>query len=702
MANTNNNNLLNLKELDNLSPEERQIALQILQQYAESGQSKIYNNLKYADYEEIPVDIITFMDDPQYLGTGLINPDTGKSTVFPYWRELAKKIYPDNIEPSNYNTLALSGSIGLGKSFIAVVLGLYDLYRTLCLKDPYAYYGLQQIDLITYAFINITIDAARGVAWDKCQQLLQSSPWFMAHGTLEGRTNVEWVPPKGIELIAGSQSRHIIGRAVKWCFIDEVSFQPNQDINKQVEKAKTLVNTAAARMQSRFMKGEYNPTLLVLASSKRTEASFMEQYIEGKKKLESKTTYIVDEPQWVVRTDKDSPNKFWVAIGNKYLNSEVVPLNTSEEELDIYRRRGYKLLHVPMGYYEQFIEDIDIALTDIAGISTSSSNRYFNGPRIATTINDDLKNLFIREVIEVGDGPDDKTQYYEFIDLERLDVKLKSRPLYIHLDMSISGDKTGIVGTWIVGKKPPQEGQPDEKTLLFRVAFAIAIKAPKGHQVSFQKNLNFIYWLKEQGFNIKGVTSDTFQNAYVGQALTAHKFNYSILSVDRLEERICKPYQYLRTIIYDENIQMFNHKLLIDELIGLERDNNSGKIDHSTSGINSKDVADALCGSVFRASQDASQYAFDYGEDLDHVVKVSSNNSYEAMQQQISDEFQAELQKMFDPVLNRSQPIQSSTQPQQQQNIDKTQPYIDFGLGKAQNLQGQNAHFLSQGIVIPW
>ena len=701
MANINNLQL-HLDELQGLSEQERKLALEILNQYSQQGQSNIYDNLKYQDYEEIPVDIITFMDDPYYLGKGLMNPDTGKSTVFPYWRDLAKKIYPDNLAPADYNTLALSGSIGLGKSFIAVVLGLYDLYRTLCLKDPYAYYGLQQIDLITYAFINITIDAARGVAWDKCQQLLQSSPWFLSHGTLEGRTNIEWVPPKGIELIAGSQSRHIIGRAVKWVFIDEVSFQPNQDVAKQVEKAKTLVNTAAARMQSRFMKGEYNPTLMILASSKRTEASFMEQYIQNKKKLESKTTYNVDEPQWVVRTDKDSPNKFWVAIGNKYLNSEVVPLEASESDLDIYRKRGYKLLHVPMGYYEQFIEDIDIALTDIAGISTSSSNRYFNGPRISTVVQDDIKNLFTKEVIEVGDGPDDNIQYYDFVNLDLLDPKLKSRPLYIHLDMSISGDKTGIAGTWIIGKKPPQEGQPDEKTLLFRLAFAVAIKAPKGHQVSFQKNLNFIYWLKEQGFNIKGVTSDTFQNAYVGQALVAHKFNYQILSVDRLDNMICKPYQYLRTVIYDENIKLFNHKLLIDELIGLERDNNSGKIDHSPSSINSKDVADALCGSVYRAAQDAGQYAFDYGEDLDHVKSVSQSNSQQAITQQMNQAFQDELQKMFDPRY-RQQYQNNKENKIQQPNTQKVAAqkqndgFMDFGLGKAQDY---NPMYVSQGIIV--
>jgi hypothetical protein len=39
--------------------------------------------------------------------------------------------------------------------------------------------------------------------------------------------------------------------------------------------------------------------------------------------------------------------------------------------------------------------------------------------------------------------------------------------MYVHLDMSISGDKTGIVGTWIKGKRPPQEGVPDNKDLMF-------------------------------------------------------------------------------------------------------------------------------------------------------------------------------------------------------------------------------------------
>lgn len=669
-------------ELKNLSEEERKYALDILGEISKKGSSKKFDDLRYADYEEIPVDIYTFLHDPNYLGKGLINEE-GKYTVFPYWEKKLEEVFPDNIT-TRYNTFVLSGAIGLGKSFIAVLCILYQLYRMMCLKDPYIHYGLQPIDKITFAFMNITLDASKGVGWDKAQSLLQASPWFMSKGTVSGRDTLVWQPPKGIELIAGSQSRHIIGRAVFSAFFDEISFQLNQDVNKQIEKAKTLINTAQARMISRFMHGEYNPTLLLLASSKRTEQSFLETFIDTKKKKESKTTLIVDEPQWVIRTDKDSPNKFYVAVGNKFLDSEVLPLNVSETDLDIYRNRGFTLLKVPMGYYEQFLDDIDIALTDCAGISTSNTTRYISGPRLVSVKNYNIKNPFSKDIIEVGNGLDDKTQYWDYFDLNQIDPILKSRPMYIHLDMSISGDKTGIAGIWIVGKKPPAEGQQPSKELYYRLAFSVAVKAPKGHQVSFEKNRQFIYWLREQGFNIKGVSTDTFQSADLGQSLTAHHFNYSIISVDRCQDRVCLPYQYLKSTIYEQRIEMYDSKLLTDELIGLERDGN-GKIDHSPSGINSKDTADALCGSIWNASQHAEEFAFDYGENLNQIFQTNSNQA-NLTQDQVVVDFETELKKAMDPRLKA-----------QQQNKPVDTAFMDFGLGAAQPVGSQ---FLSDGILI--
>ena len=634
------NNLLN-----NLSEAERNEVLNILGEISNKGSSNKYNNYLYKDYEEIPVDVETFLRDTKYLGKGLVDTE-GRFTVFPYWLNTLKSIFPDPLQPANYHTVALTGAIGLGKSFVAVLIGLYELYRILCLKDPYLYYGLQPIDKISFAFMNITLDASKGVAWDKMQQLVQTSEWFIEHGNITGTVYKEWSPNKRIELIAGSLTAHIIGRAVFWAFFDEVSFQPNQDVEKQKEKAKTLINTASARMQSRFMKGDKNPTILVLASSKRTEQSYMETFIQTKKQNESTTTLVIDEPQWVIREDKNSDKKFKVAVGNKFLSSEVLPLNATDEDVKIYRDRGFNIIEVPIGYYENFIDDIDIALTDIAGLSTTSSSRYISGPRIATVKDSSLQNPFSSEILEIGNGPEDNRQYYDFFDISKLPQEFLEKPLYIHLDMSISGDKTGIAGTWIVGKKPPVEGQPPSRELFYQPAFVVSIKAPKGFQISFEKNRQFIYWLRESGFNIKGVSFDTYQSADLSQQLSARGFNTQVISVDRVQDRICLPYQYLKNTIYEERIKLFEHSLLTEELIGLERNNNTGKVDHSPSGINSKDSADALCGSIWNASQHAEEYDFEYGENLDTLIDISDDSMYSSDGRQLEIvSFEEELRK---------------------------------------------------------
>lgn len=639
-----------------LTDAEKREVLKILNQISNTGNSQSYNKLLYSDYEEIPVDIETFLREQKFLGKGLIDQE-GRFTVFPYWVETLKKIYPDPLKPAQYNTLALTGSIGIGKSFMAVLVGLYELYRMMCLKDPYVYYGLQPIDKITFAMMNITLDASKGVAWDKMQQLLQSSEWFMERGKVSGTVNEEWNPPKGIELIAGSLSRHIIGRAVFFAFFDEVSFQPNQDVEKQKEKAKALVNTAIARMQSRFMKNDVNPTILVLASSKRTEQSYMETFIDSKKKNESKTTLVIDEPQWVIREDKNTVQKFNVAIGNKFLSSEVIPLTATENDLKIYRDRGYNIIQVPMGYYENFIDDIDIALTDIAGISTTSNSRYISGPRLAQVKHDELRNPFQKDIIEVGNGPEDSFQYSDFFNLDYIDKSMMEKPLYVHLDMSISGDKTGIAGVWIKGIKEPEPGKPDNHEPVYQLAFSVSVKAPKGYQVSFEKNRQFIYWLRDNGFNVKGASCDTFQSYDLLQQLSAKNFKTDIISVDRVTDKICKPYQYFKSTIYENRILMYDCKLLTEEIIGLERNNNNGKIDHSPSGINSKDQSDAVCGALWNASNHIDEFDFEFSDRISTMLDVSDSQSLENQQKQFTIDFEEELKKVsseFNQSMSRS------------------------------------------------
>ena len=648
------NNLPDLSALNNLSPEERALALEILKEYSQDGQSAILNDLKYSDFEEIPVDIITFITEEKYLGRGLwiVDDFTGerKCTVFPYWLEKLQEIFPDNLT-TRYNTLILTGSIGLGKSFIAVLCQLYLLYRMMCLKDPYTYYGLQPIDKITFSMLNVTLEAAQGVGWDKMQQLLQSSDWFMERGNLNAsRTNPQWQPPKGIELIFGSSNRHVVGRALFSNFSDEVNFGVGNNVEKQKAKLKKMISQIDARMISRFGKGTYLPTMNIIASSKDSEQAFMESYIEMKRQNESKTTLIIDEPQWIVRNDKgspDDPGSFYVAVGNKFLAHELLPVSATEEEVNTYREKGYFMLKVPPIYREAFEDNIDLALTDNAGISTSSTTKYISGVRLNQIKTDSYKNPFTKDIIEVGNSPDDVMQYSNFFDLSRINQRDISRPLFIHLDMSLSGDKTGIAGIWITGKRPQTVGEDPSKELEFKVAFSVSVKAPKGFQVSFEKNRNFIRWLRDRGFAIKGISSDTYQSAQIQQQLKADGFNTKILSVDRVDHstKQCLPYAFLKSTIYERHLQLFKDcNLLTEELVSLER-LSDGHIDHPQNF--SKDQSDALCGALYLASEFADEYAYSYGENLDASITISTEATETFLKQKMITEFEEELTKIY-------------------------------------------------------
>lgn len=360
------------------------------------------------------------------------------------------------------------------------------------------------------------------------------------------------------------------------------------NVESMKQKQKQLISQIDARMKSRFLRGDYLPTLNIIASSKNSDQSFLDEYIRTKQRTESKTTLIVDEPQWVVDPRKVTDKWFYVGVGNKFLASELLPIDATQDLIDEYRAKGYNMLKVPIAYYENFNENIDGALTDIAGIATASSLKYISGIKWNEIKTNTYENPFVQDVIEVGTGDD--IQYSEFFDLSKVPSNLKAKPLFIHLDMSQGsggkGDKTGIAGVYILGKQPKIVGETSSNELFYKLAFSVSIKAPKGQEISFDKNRAFIRWLRNQGFKIKGVSADTFQSAQIRQQLTADHFETTALSVDRLDSnsKQCLPYAYLKSTIYDKRLIVYSKcDLLTEEVVGLERQSD-GHIQHPDGG----------------------------------------------------------------------------------------------------------------------
>lgn len=634
---------LNNIDLSSLTEEEKKEVLKILNEMSVKGISDTYTNLLYEDYEEIPVDIITFIKDRKYLGNAWHLSD-GECKLYPYWENKLKELFPDNITTS-VNNLILSGARGLGKSEIAITVMLYIMYRVMCLKNPLEHYRLKPTEKIAFSFMNITEALAYDIGVSKFQNTVQMSPWFMERGTITGKKELVWNPPNYINIIIGSQPRHVIGQATLANFFDEISFIPTQDIEKQKARAIDMVDTAVGGMKTRFTDGGKNPGIIILASSKRSEKSFLEEHMKKKAVSEGDNTLIVDEAVWNIKPKGTYSDKyFYVAVGNRFLNSEVI--TEENPNLDNYRNKGYRIIDVPIDLRPDFIDDIDRALCDFAGISSTQLSTYISGVRFTECKVDNYENPFIKEIIEVGNNPLDTSQYWDYFDLSKIPAELKSKPLYIHLDMSVSGDKTGIAGTWIIGKKPSLPNQPISKDLFYQLAFNVSIKAPKGYQVSFEKNRQFIRWLRDNGFRIKLISCDTYQSYDLLQQLKAERFNTEILSVDRVNsEHICVPYQHLKNVIYENRIKVYRKcDLLTHEITSLEKNNTTGKIDHPENG--SKDSCDALCGSVYIASQHAEEYAFEYGDDIENITTIS-NLTNETDKQQITVDFENELKNAF-------------------------------------------------------
>lgn len=655
------------KILESLSEDERKKVLDILQEYEISGKSKQLEEIKYSDYKEVPVDIITFIKDRHYLGDAWHEED-GRCKLYPYWERRLKELFPDNVS-INYNSAIFTGSRGLGKSEIAVTIGLYLMYRLMCMKNPHDYYGLKKTESFVFAFMNITQKQAEKIGIAKLQETVRLSPWLMSQGTFNERSSM-WEPPSYISIVIGSQASDLIGLPVFFGFFDEISFIKRQDIDRQKEIAIDMIDTAIGGMKTRFIKNGRNYSLLILASSKRTEKSFLESHLREQNKIAGVENFIIDEAVWNVKPPETyCGRRFYVALGNKYLQSEVIP---EETDTDIYKKRGYQILSVPVEFYKDFMLDIDRSLCDFAGISSSDLSTYISGVRLAEAKIYDWKNPFVKDIIEVSDDPKDTSQYYDYLDETLVNPKYKHKPLFVHEDMSISGDKTGIAGTWIVGL------DATTKDLIFQEAFVVSIKAPKGRQISFAKNKQFIRDLKSHGWNVRGVSSDTFNYAAFAQDLKSEGFNYQVISVDRVDkDMVCQPYLFLKNAIYNKRIRLYDSELLTKELVELERDNNSGKINHPLGGkIGSKDSADALCGSLFNASQHTEEYAFEYGEDLVESIK---DVNHHGTRDDFAKAFEEELKHTFGTA---------------------QRPFKDFGMGAAQEAKFKKQVDIRNGILM--
>jgi hypothetical protein len=357
--------------------------------------------------------------------------------------------------------------------------------------------------------------------------------------------------------------------------------------------------------------------MLFLVSSKRSEADFIEQYVQTLKGVE--TSLVIDEPQWVVKPHMFGDERFKVAVGNKYIKSKIIE---SDEEAEAFIKQGYQVIDVPVELRRQFELDLEGSLMDLAGISTTLSSKFISFERLKQCYIS-TKNPFTANILEIG--LDDDLQIKDFFKIDEVPMEIRSRPGFLHIDTSLNGDKTGIGYTIIAGaglqsRLDVTEGVMKERMELnYLHVFSVGIKAPSSSEISLEKTRQFIYYLKNNGFNIKMITTDGFQSADTRQILTTNGFRAELLSLDRSPEG----YITTRSAINEMRVGILQIKELETELINLERDNQSGKIDHPDNG--SKDLADGFAGSLYSASRYKDEYLFVDAKEYNDIIEINSS-----------------------------------------------------------------------------
>jgi hypothetical protein len=570
------------------------------------------------EYERKPVGLREFVEDEYYLGKIM------KGDIFP-------KIVDDLEElfDGQYTDVILTGSIGWGKTRFMEIAVAYDLYKVSCLKDPARAYGMMKGSNITFVNVSVNKTQATKVFFQDLYDLLSASPYFQKEFPFDRRVkseirflknNIRCYPVAASEQAA-------LGVGVFCACIDEANFMEVVERSKRTapgmqnlyDQAAAVHHKLSTRMRGRMSVRGRLPGHIYVASSARYPDDFTERLEKQAREEAAKGEhymFVRHYAQWETwPPEKFTKESFQVEVGDLTRRTRVL----TGEETDV---STINVITVPMTFKRDFDHDPDLAVRDVGGKSVLSIRPFIS------------RRELIRRMFEMGEQAGLKHPFTKFeVTLQQKDPAMErllpenlhwvnrpklnqyGRPVigndgkpeterrlfdalhHCHVDLSKTGDATGIVIAHNVGARKIQRFDPksmqnvEELKPVIWVDLALRIVAPRHEEIDIPRIRAILYELNRRyKMEFGKVTFDTYGSQESVKTMHDEGFNTDILSVDKDNT----PYETLRTAIYDERILCYYSPVLERELIQLER--GPKKIDHPPRG--SKDLADALAGAV--------------------------------------------------------------------------------------------------------
>ena len=583
------------------------------------------------------VDIETWLNEEFYSGPSA-------KQLYPYWKKALIKTFSN---PDKINTVVITGSIGTGKSTVAVYMLAYKLYELSCYYPPQALFGLMTNSKILFAYFNISKEVASQVGFAQLRDLIDTIPYFQNIFKRNERINsiLEW-PQSRIYIKSASSSNDVIGMNLISFFVDEANFfkgdgasSAGSSINDVQSKARQLYNSVRARGKSRFVVNNEDFTFNIIVSSSMYASSFTEEIIRESRN--DKHVIVFDAKIWEVKNANTySSERFVVFAGNElidpvicksvadvnYIRShyKLAPVECGDPREAIKDIVDYdikkKFIEVPINFRQEFEGNIIQALQDIAGVPVNATGKLFSNRDSYARALLDEESPFTQDQIVISTNANTTIQDYFKFDWKPKDIAKKR---FLHFDQSTSGDSYGVAQCYIDNVTYDSFGLP---RVNIKFDWMIRINPPKPpHKIDLAKVRSIIpYQEKRYGITYGMITYDTFQSAEAVQDLEKSGYPVKYRSVEK-----DKPYLDLCDLYYQGRIHHYRNEWYEKELFNLNWYRAQGKVDHPpVKEGGTKDLADAVCGSVANALEYPAVEEVQRENDINYFLNENEDITY--------------------------------------------------------------------------
>ena len=531
--------------------------------------------LKDNNFEEIPVDVKTFVEGEAYLAQPPLSDvqyDIVEAMSQIYKIEDLIELMGEEAGTRHYkkytkNEVILQLGKGSGKDFTSTVACSYIVYKLLCLKDPARYFGKPSGDAIDIINVAINAQQAKNVFFKGFKTKIEKSPWFAGKFYAKAES-IEF--DKSITVYSGHSERESHeGLNLILAVLDEISGFATEigTGNDQGKTADNIYKAFRASVDSRF------PDLgkVALLSFPRFPGDFISQRYDA----------VIAEKESVTKTHKFimNPDLPETAEGNS------LEINWDEDTIISYKYPGVFALKRPTwvvnptrkidDFKLAFYTDMGDAMQRFACVPTFASDSFFkqrDKVRAAMSLRNPLDQF--RRFDETFKPDPDKTYF-------------------VHADLAQKHDKCAVAIAHVDKWVNIQVIKDYEQVAPVVVVDAIAYWEPRVEgPVNLSDVKQWIQNLRRQGFNIGLVSFDRWQSFDIQNELKAVGMRTETVSVAK------KHYEDMAMLIYEERLAMPAIDLLFEELTELKimRGN---RVDHPRKS--SKDLADAVCGAIFGA-----------------------------------------------------------------------------------------------------